>query len=128
MMKDVKGSGYANKQGKKKPLYNVNQERLLSTIDISADYGKLPNGGLCRLALSEEDRQIRNLFMDWMKECHLSVRIDDVGNMYGRRQGTNPEASPVVIGSHLDTQQMRGKYDVILALMGALEIVRTLRD
>lgn len=128
MMKNEKGSGHANKQGKKKPLYNINQERLLSTIEISADYGKLPNGGLCRLALSEEDRQIRNLFMDWMRECHLAVRIDDVGNMYGRRQGTNSDALPVVIGSHLDTQQIGGKYDGILGVMGALEIVRTLND
>ncbi|CAK6481064.1 M20 family metallo-hydrolase [Peribacillus castrilensis] len=109
-------------------FYKINKERLLSTINTSANYGALPNGGLCRLALSEDDRKIRDIFMEWMKECRLDIRIDDVGNMYGRRPGKNPDAHPVVLGSHLDTQPIGGRYDGILGVMGALEVVRTLND
>ncbi|WP_342615453.1 M20 family metallo-hydrolase [Peribacillus frigoritolerans] len=109
-------------------VYKINKERLLSTINTSANYGALPNGGLCRLALSEDDRKIRDIFMEWMKECRLDIRIDDAGNMYGRRPGENPDAHPVVMGSHLDTQRIGGRYDGILGVMGALEVVRTLND
>lgn len=127
-MKTEKVSDYLISPDTRKNLYKINKERLLSTINTSANYGTLPNGDLCRLALSEEDRKIRELFREWMKECHLSIRIDDVGNMYGRRQGKNPDAPPVVLGSHLDTQRIGGKYDGILGLMGALEVIRTLND
>ncbi|WP_110927428.1 Zn-dependent hydrolase [Bacillus massiliglaciei] len=109
-------------------LYRINKERLMSAIMTSAENGTLPKGGLCRLALSEEDQRIRDLFKDWMKEERLDVRIDDAGNMYGRRQGKNKDALPVVIGSHLDTQRVGGKYDGVLGVMGALEAVRTLND
>jgi N-carbamoyl-L-amino-acid hydrolase len=112
----------------RKNLYKINKKRLLSTINTSANYGTLPNGGLCRLALSEEDRKIRDLFREWMKECRLDIRIDDAGNMYGRRPGKNPDTPPVVLGSHLDTQRIGGKYDGILGVMGALEVIRTLND
>lgn len=109
-------------------VYNINKKRLLKTIDISATYGKLDNGGLCRLALSKDDRQMRDLFAEWMEESNLDVRFDDVGNMYGRRHGKNTHAAPIVIGSHLDTQKIGGKYDGILGVMGALEVIRTLND
>lgn len=111
------------------PVINkINRERLLSTINTSANYGTLPKGGLCRLALSEEDRKLRDLFMDWMNESRLVTRIDDAGNMYGRRPGKNPDLLPFVIGSHLDTQRIGGKYDGVLGVMGALEVIRTLND
>ncbi|KAB7707191.1 hydantoinase/carbamoylase family amidase [Bacillus aerolatus] len=112
----------------KQQMYKINTDRLISSIQTSAKYGTLPNGGLCRLTLSDEDQQIRDLFMIWMKECGLEVRIDDFGNMYGRREGKNRDASPVVIGSHLDTQPKGGKYDGVLGVMAALEVVRTLND
>lgn len=108
--------------------FHINAERLLSTIEKSAEIGKLPNGGLCRLALSDQDRQMRDLFNEWMKESGLEVRVDDVGNMYGRREGKNSNAPPIVIGSHLDTQKVGGKYDGILGVLGALEVIRTLND
>lgn len=108
--------------------FHINAERLLSTIEKSAEIGKLPNGGLCRLALSDEDRQMRDLFNEWMKESGLEVRVDDVGNMYGRREGKNSNAPPIVFGSHLDTQKVGGKYDGILGVLGALEVIRTLND
>jgi len=112
----------------KENVYTINKERLLSTINTSANYGTLPNGGLSRLALSEDDQKMRDVFMEWMKDCSLDIRIDDAGNMYGRRPGKNRDASPVVIGSHLDTQRIGGKYDGVLGVMGALEVVRTLND
>lgn len=108
--------------------HKINLNRLISTIQASAGLGTLANGGLGRLALSTEDKQMRDLFSQWMHDSRLKVRIDDFGNMYGRRAGINPNASPIVIGSHLDTQAIGGKYDGILGVLSALEIVRTLDD
>lgn len=109
-------------------MYKINSNRLLSSIQTSAKYGTLPNGGLGRVALSKEDQQIRDLLKSWMEDCNLDVRVDDFGNMYGRREGKDPHASPVVIGSHLDTQPIGGKYDGVLGVMAALEVIRTLND
>lgn len=108
--------------------YNINIDRLMSTIKSSAKLGTLPNGGLKRLALSYEDKDMRDLFIKWMHDSHLNVRIDDFGNMYGRRLGKDIHAQPVVIGSHLDTQAIGGKFDGILGVLAGLEIIRTLDD
>lgn len=108
--------------------YTIKIDRLMATIQESATIGTLPNGGLGRLALSYEDKQMRDLFSQWMLESKLNVRVDDFGNMYGRRAGKDPNAKPVVIGSHLDTQAIGGKFDGILGVLAALEVVRTLND
>ncbi|MFA1822303.1 M20 family metallo-hydrolase [Virgibacillus oceani] len=105
----------------------INIERLMDTIEQSAKIGEIPGNGLRRLALSEEDRQMRNFFQLWMEEAGLQVRIDDFGNMYGRRKGRT-DKRPVVIGSHLDTQPAGGRFDGVLGILSALEVVRTLND
>src|SRR5699024_647998 len=81
----------------------INIERLKNTINKSAEIGKIPGNGLRRLALTDEDKAMRDLFLSWMQEANLETRIDDLGNMYGRREGKE-DLSPIVIGSHLDTQ------------------------
>ncbi|WP_026583210.1 M20 family metallo-hydrolase [Bacillus sp. J33] len=107
---------------------NIKLDRLMETIRQSAEIGRLPNGGICRLSLTDEDKRMRDLFLQWMKDCGLETRIDDFGNMYGRRKGKNDELAPVLAGSHLDTQPKGGKYDGVLGVLGALEVIRTLND
>lgn len=109
-------------------LLTINSARLRETFLASAGIGTLPNGGLCRLALSDEDKTMRDLYVDWLKEAGLDVRVDDFGNIYGRREGTDKEAKAVLFGSHLDTQPQGGKYDGILGVLAALEVIRTFND
>ncbi|WP_428912104.1 Zn-dependent hydrolase [Niallia sp. Krafla_26] len=107
---------------------SINLNRLMQTIDASAKIGSLPKGGIRRLALTDEDKQMRDLFVEWLKQSDLHVRIDDFGNIYGRTKAQNPEAPPILIGSHLDTQPEGGCYDGILGVLSALEVIRTLND
>ncbi|MFT9846385.1 Zn-dependent hydrolase [Aneurinibacillus sp. REN35] len=106
----------------------INLERIMHTINESSKIGTLSAGGLCRLALSDADKQMRDLFKSWMEEEGLEVRIDDMGNMYGRREGRNKEAAAILIGSHLDTQTEGGNYDGILGVLASLEVIRTLNE
>ncbi|MDQ0252953.1 N-carbamoyl-L-amino-acid hydrolase [Evansella vedderi] len=110
-----------------KTRLSVNLERLKKYIDASANIGTIPGNGVSRLALSKEDKEMRLIFEDWMKEAGLKVRVDDFGNMIGRREGKENK-SPVVLGSHLDTQPNGGRYDGILGVLSALEVVNSLND
>ncbi len=85
-------------------------------------------GGNNRQTLTDEDAQGRRLFAEWCAREGLHMAIDDMGNMFARREGTDSEALPVMVGSHLDTQPTGGKYDGVLGVLGALEIVRTLNE
>ena len=93
-----------------------------------AEIGATENGGLHRLTLSDEDRKVRDWFLGAMKDAGLSTRIDTMGNMFGRRPGTDPSADPVLVGSHLDSQPYGGIYDGALGVVAALECVRTLNE
>ncbi|EFV76386.1 M20 family metallo-hydrolase [Cytobacillus firmus] len=106
----------------------VNRKRLLDTINVSSSIGALENGGLNRLALTEEDKEMRNIFVKWLQEEKLDVRVDDLGNIYGRRKGKLNDSPAVAIGSHLDTQPCGGRFDGILGVLTALEVVRTLNE
>lgn len=106
---------------------NIDFNRFKETLDSSSEIGKVRETGLYRLALSNEDKEIRELFVDWMKDDGLEVRVDDVGNIYGRRGG-NENVSPVLIGSHLDTQPYGGRYDGVIGVLLALEVIRTLNE
>ena len=111
-----------------KTKLNINFKRLKQTIDHSASIGTIPKDGLRRLALSKEDKTMRDLFKSWMEDAGLDVRIDDFGNMIGRRNGKNDDLLPVVMGSHLDTQPNGGRFDGILGVLIPLEIIRTLNE
>lgn len=85
-------------------------------------------GGTNRLALSDEDRQARDLLVGWLKELGLRVTVDQMGNIFGHRPSLKKDLPPVLMGSHLDTQPFGGRFDGVLGVMGALEVMRTLHD
>lgn len=106
---------------------HISQDRLMQTLEAMWQIGATPNGGVTRLALTDEDRDARNLLTQWFEEAGLTVRVDDFGNMIARRAGT-ADLPPVLIGSHADTVPQGGRYDGILGVLSALEVVRTLND
>ena len=107
---------------------SLQRERFVSTMKEQAEIGATDDGGLHRLALSDEDKEIRDWFADQMTAAGLTVRVDEFGNMFGRRAGTDPDAKPVLVGSHLDSQPYGGIYDGALGVIAALELIRTLND
>ena len=93
-----------------------------------AQIGATPKGGVCRLALTDRDREGRDLVSRWLREAGCSVTVDAIGNIFGRRPGRNNALPPVVAGSHIDTQPSGGKFDGNYGVLAALEVVRTLND
>ena len=106
----------------------VNGKRLQHTLEEMAKIGATPNGGVQRLALSDEDKQARDLLVKWLKELDLEVQIDELGNIFGKRKGINNDLAPVMSGSHIDSQPKGGRFDGILGVMGPLEVMRTLNE
>jgi N-carbamoyl-L-amino-acid hydrolase len=106
----------------------VNGERLWESLMVMSEIGRTPAGGVRRLALSDEDRRARDLFVRWLEDAGCAVRVDDLGNIYGRRGSEAPDAAPVVCGSHLDTVPTGGRFDGVLGVLGALEVVRAMDD
>ncbi|MGP6085463.1 Zn-dependent hydrolase [Antarctobacter jejuensis] len=102
--------------------------RFWSTIEASAEIGKGRPGGLSRLTLSDSDKEMRDLFVSWCKEAGLSVEVDECGSIFGRREGSEPDLPPILIGSHLDTQINGGRFDGIAGVLAGLELVRCLND
>jgi len=107
---------------------DVNAARYWQTVERSAEIGLGRPGGLARVALSDADRAMRDLFAAWCREAGCTVTVDQVGNMFARRAGRLASAAPVVVGSHLDTQVNGGRYDGIVGVLAGLEIVRSLND
>lgn len=110
------------------PDTRVDIDRFWSTIEGSAEIGQGRPGGLARLTLTDDDRRMRDLFINWCRDAGLSVEIDELGNIFGRREGYDPSLPPVLIGSHLDTQINGGRFDGIAGVLAGLEVVRTLND
>ena len=106
----------------------VNGQRLWDSIMAIGEIGPGQQGGSCRLALTDEDREGRDLFIQWCEQIGCSIRVDDMGNIFARRDGRNNELAPIVAGSHLDTQPHGGKFDGIYGVLAALEAVRTLHE
>jgi len=102
--------------------------RLWDSIMEMAKIGPGVAGGNNRQTLTDEDAEGRALFQRWCEAAGLTMGVDQMGTMFMRREGTDPEALPVYVGSHLDTQPTGGKYDGVLGVLGGLEIVRTLND
>jgi len=101
--------------------------RLSRRLDELARLGALPGGGVCRLALTDEDKSGRDQVVRWMRELGLAVTIDGIGNAVGVRKGLE-DGPPVMIGSHIDTVRTGGPYDGNLGVMAGLEVVATLND
>ncbi len=106
----------------------INGKRLQTTLEDMATIGATPGGGVQRLALSNEDKQARDLFVQWLQDLRLDVTIDELGNIFGKRDGRHDNLPPVVSGSHLDSQPKGGRFDGALGVLGALEVVRTLHE
>lgn len=107
---------------------HVNGKRLWQSLMDLAQIGATAKGGNCRLALTELDGQGRDLVVGWMKDAGLTITVDAVGNIFGRRAGRNDALPPVVSGSHIDTQPTGGKFDGCFGVLAALEVIRTLND
>ncbi|HEU4843768.1 MAG TPA: Zn-dependent hydrolase [Burkholderiaceae bacterium] len=106
----------------------INGERLWAALMELARIGATPKGGVKRLALTDLDRQGRDLVVGWGKAAGLSVTVDQIGNVFMRREGRNNALPPVVTGSHIDTQPTGGKFDGNYGVLAGLEVVRTLND
>jgi N-carbamoyl-L-amino-acid hydrolase len=106
----------------------INGTRLWDALMELAQIGATPKGGVKRLALTDLDAQGRDLVTGWAREAGLSVTIDQIGNVFMRREGTNPALPPIVTGSHIDTQPTGGKFDGNYGVLAGLEVIRTLND
>ncbi len=106
----------------------IDGARLWNSLMELAQLGATPKGGVCRLALTDLDKQGRDLVLRWAAEAGMSVRIDKIGNAFMRRAGRNDQLPPVVTGSHIDTQPTGGKFDGNYGVLAGLEVVRTLND
>ena len=102
--------------------------RFWETVEVSGKIGPGVAGGLRRLALSDSDKEVRDLFQRWCEEAGCSITIDKMGNIFARRPGTDPSLPPVTTGSHLDTQPTGGKFDGVYGVLAGLEVLRTLND
>ncbi|PLR64956.1 Zn-dependent hydrolase [Pseudomonas sp. QC2] len=106
----------------------INRDRLWQSLMDLARLGATAKGGVCRLALTDLDRQARDLFVQWCEAAGCSVSVDAIGNIFARRAGRNPALPPVMTGSHIDTQPTGGKFDGCYGVMAGLEVIRTLND
>lgn len=109
-------------------MLKSNGERLWASLMAMAEIGATARGGSCRLALSDEDRAGRELFAHWCTEAGMSLSVDPIGNLFARRPGRDPDAAPVMMGSHLDTQPEGGRFDGVYGVLAGLEVVRSLND
>ena len=106
----------------------VDGQRLWDSLMTMAKIGATPKGGVCRLALTDLDKQGRDLIVGWAKEAGCTVSVDQMGNVFMRRAGRNPDALPVMTGSHADSQPTGGRFDGIYGVLGGLEVIRSLND
>jgi N-carbamoyl-L-amino-acid hydrolase len=109
-------------------LARVNGERLWASLMEMAQIGATAKGGVSRLALTEEDRRGRDLFVAWAEAAGCTVRVDAMGNIFARRAGRQEHLAPVLTGSHGDSQPAGGKFDGIYGVLAGLEVIRTLND
>ena len=106
----------------------INGDRLWDSLVQMAKIGPGVAGGNNRQTLTDEDGEGRALFQSWCETAGCEMGLDQMGNMFARREGSDPDALPVYVGSHLDTQPTGGKYDGVLGVLGGLEIHRSLND
>jgi N-carbamoyl-L-amino-acid hydrolase len=107
---------------------HINGPRLWTSLMDLARIGATEKGGVKRLALTDLDRQGRDLVVQWGREAGLAITVDKIGNVFMRREGANPALPPIVTGSHIDTQPTGGKFDGNYGVLAGLEVVRTLND
>ncbi|MHA1559942.1 MAG: Zn-dependent hydrolase [Alphaproteobacteria bacterium] len=106
----------------------VDGDRLWASLMTMAEIGGTAGGGSNRLTLTDLDRDARDLLAKWCLNVGADMRVDAMGNMIARRGGTEVDLPAVMVGSHLDTQPMGGRFDGVLGVLAALEILRALDD
>ena len=106
----------------------INGDRLWSSLMELAKIGATEKGGVKRLTLTDLDKQGRDLVVGWARDAGLSITVDQIGNVFMRRDGTNNALPPVMTGSHIDTQPTGGKFDGNYGVLAGLEVIRTLND
>ena len=111
-----------------RPNLAINPQRLWDDLMDTARIGGTAGGGIKRLTLSEEDREVRDWFRTACEALGCSVSVDTMGNMFARRAGLRADLAPISMGSHLDTQPTGGKFDGVLGVLAGLEVLRTLHD
>ena len=114
--------------GESKPPVRINGERLWDTLMIMGKIGGTEKGGCCRLALTDLDREARDLWIKWCEEEGCTIRVDKMGNVFAHRKGEDDSLAPVMTGSHIDTQPTGGKFDGVYGVMAGLEVIRTLNE
>ncbi len=114
-------------EGSNLSALRVDRERLCRRIAELGAVGEIDGGGVCRLALTDADRQGRDLVVSWMRELGLRVSIDRIGNVIGRREGRE-DGAPVTTGSHIDSVATGGRYDGALGVLAGLEVIACLND
>lgn len=106
----------------------IDGDRLWGALMEMASIGATRKGGVCRLALTDLDREGRDLFVRWCEAAGCTVTVDRLGNIFARRPGHQPDRPPVLVGSHLDSQPTGGRFDGAYGVLAGLEVVRTLND
>lgn len=109
-------------------ITKINGERLWKSLMEMAKIGATEKGGVCRLALTDLDKEGRDLFISWCKDQGCTIKIDKMGNIFARRAGQDDSLPAVVMGSHLDTQPTGGKFDGIYGVLAGLEVISSLND
>lgn len=120
------GTEMARGEGRLDMQHSIDGSRLWARLMAMAEIGAIPDNGSCRQSLSDEDEAGRALFIAWCRD--YQIRRDRIGNLFVRRAGSDPDAAPVLIGSHLDTQPTGGRFDGVLGVLAGLEVLETLDD
>ena len=106
----------------------ISSERFRERFDRFNEIGATERGGVNRPTLSDENARARDTLVEWFEDAGLSVRVDEMGNLFGRREGTDDDLPPVMVGSHVDSQYNGGRYDGVIGVLGGLEVVETLNE
>jgi N-carbamoyl-L-amino-acid hydrolase len=106
----------------------VDADRFRDRFDEFNEIGATEDGGVNRPALSDANKRARDRIVEWFEGADLSVTVDEMGNIFGRRAGERDDADPVLFGSHVDSQYNGGRFDGVVGVLGALEAVEALND
>ncbi|MFB6222128.1 MAG: Zn-dependent hydrolase [Haloarcula sp.] len=107
---------------------SIDSQRFERRFERFSEIGATEKGGVNRPALSDENKEARDQLVEWFREAGLTVRIDTVGNIFGRRDGADSDAEPVMFGSHIDSQYNGGRYDGVIGVLSGLEVIEALND
>jgi N-carbamoyl-L-amino-acid hydrolase len=122
------GAGATSSSGSSLKNIRVDGERLWKSLMELARIGATPKGGVCRLTLTDLDKQGRDVVTGWARSAGMAISVDKIGNVFMRRVGRNPSLPPIVTGSHIDTQPTGGKFDGNYGVLAGIEVIRTLND